>query len=133
MLWDPADENSRSCGSFFVNPLLDHSALLEVERLVGNGSMPRYPQPDGRTKLSAAWLIEQAGFRRGTRDGAVGLSQHHALALVCQAGATARSVVHFARRIRDAVRERAGVLLRPEPAFWGFGDLEEGLPRLQEQ
>jgi len=129
MLWDPADENGGSCGSFFVNPLVDASALREVERLVGSDSMPRYPQPDGRTKLSAAWLIEQAGLRRGTRDGAVGLSQHHALALVCHAGATASGVVRFAHRIRDAVRERSGVLLRPEPAFWGFGDLEEGLPR----
>jgi UDP-N-acetylmuramate dehydrogenase len=130
MLWDPADEDSRSCGSFFVNPILDHGALLEVERRVGSDSMPRHPQPDGRTKLSAAWLIEQAGFRRGTRDGTVGLSEHHALALVCHAGATAGSVVRFAHRIRAAVLERSGVLLRPEPVFWGFGDLEEGLPRL---
>jgi UDP-N-acetylmuramate dehydrogenase len=130
MLWDPTDENGRSCGSFFVNPLVDGDTLLEVERRVPDDSMPRHPQPDGRTKLSAAWLIEQAGFRRGSRDGAVGLSQHHALALVCHAGATAAGVVRFARRIRDAVLERSGVLLRPEPAFWGFGDLDQGLPRL---
>jgi UDP-N-acetylmuramate dehydrogenase len=130
MLWDPTDENGRSCGSFFVNPLVDGGTLLDVERRVQAGSMPRHPQPDGRTKLSAAWLIEQAGFRRGTRDGTVGLSEHHALALVCHAGATAASVVRFAHRIREAVLERSGVLLRPEPAFWGFGELDQGLPRL---
>jgi UDP-N-acetylmuramate dehydrogenase len=129
MLWDPTDENGRSCGSFFVNPVVDGAVLGEIERRMDAASMPRFPQPDGRTKLSAAWLIEQSGFPRGTRDGAVGLSQHHALAIVCRPSATAAGVVEFAHRIRQSVLERSGIPLEPEPVFWGFGEVGSGLPR----
>jgi UDP-N-acetylmuramate dehydrogenase len=80
--------------------------------------MPRWPQPDGRVKLSAAWLIERAGFRRGQREGAVGLSTAHALAIVAHDGARADAVLAFARRVHDAVRARFGVTLTIEPAVW---------------
>ena len=76
-------------------------------------------QPDGRIKLSAAWLIEQAGFARGQADGPVGLSTRHSLAIVCHAGARARDVAAFACRIRGGVEARFGVRLHPEPVFWG--------------
>jgi UDP-N-acetylmuramate dehydrogenase len=73
-------------------------------------------------KLSAAWLIERAGFAKGQRRGAVGLSTRHALAIVCHEGARAAALVAFAREIRDRVRDRFGVVLVPEPTLWGFRD-----------
>jgi UDP-N-acetylmuramate dehydrogenase len=121
MVLDSNDPNSRSCGSFFVNPLLDaaHFEAFMV-RASGIGSVPHHPQPDGRVKLSAGWLIEQAGFPRGTRDGAVGLSTKHALALVAHPGARAADVTRFAARVQAGVLERFGVQLEPEPVFWGL-------------
>jgi UDP-N-acetylmuramate dehydrogenase len=123
MVIDPDDPNRRSCGSFFVNPVVTPEELSHVERRAGGpDSMPRFPQSDGQHKLSAAWLIERAGFQKGQRRGAVGLSTRHALALVCHDGAKAGSVIAFAREIRDRVRDRFGVVLMPEPVLWGFRD-----------
>ena len=75
MVLDPDDPNRRSCGSFFVNPVV---TVEEADRLAALGMeppLPRWPQPDGRVKLSAAWLIERAGFARGYRAG-VGRALH---------------------------------------------------------
>lgn len=120
MLVDPRDPNSRSCGSFFVNPVLSPSELSAFSsRATGEGDVPQFPQADGRVKLSAGWLIEHAGFPRGTRDGTVGLSTKHALALVAHDGARAADVARFAARIQHGVRDRFGVRLEPEPVFWG--------------
>lgn len=120
MLFDPLDENGRSCGSFFVNPVVDEEAAESLFARVGDASMPRYPQADGRVKLSAAWLIEHAGLVKGTRRGAVGLSTRHSLSIVAHAGAKASDVAEFARFVRDEVQARFGVRLEPEPVFWGF-------------
>jgi UDP-N-acetylmuramate dehydrogenase len=70
-------------------------------------------------KLSAAWLIERAGYTRGRAEGPVGLSTRHALAIVARDGAKAQDVVGFARRVQAAVKDRFGVRLTPEPVFWG--------------
>ena len=80
--------------------------------------------PDGRVKLSAAWLIQASGFERGHREGAVGLSSRHTLAIVCHDGARAADVIAFARRVRARVEERFELRLQPEPAFWGLPDLD---------
>jgi UDP-N-acetylmuramate dehydrogenase len=129
MVLEPDDPNRRSCGSFFVNPVVSAADCARVEARAGDPAMPRWPQPDGRVKLSAAWLIERAGFRRGERDGAVGLSSRHTLAVVAHEGAGARDVVAFARRLRAGVDARLGVRLQPEPVFWGFPAAgEDGLP-----
>ena len=119
MVLDPADPNRRSCGSFFTNPIIPTETLADVERRVADRTMPRWPQPDGRIKLSAAWLIEHAGFRRGQREGAVGLSTRHALAIVAHDGARAADVLAFARRLQTIVADRFGVRLTPEPVYWG--------------
>ena len=119
MVLDPGDPNARSCGSFFLNPIVDADALAAIDARAAGLSMPRWPQPDGRVKLSAAWLIERAGFTRGQADGPVGLSTRHTLAIVCHDGARARDVVAFARRVRAGVEQRFGVRLHPEPIFWG--------------
>jgi len=131
MVLDPGDENGRSCGSFFLNPIVsaDHLRTLEQEGRLDSAA-PRWPEPDGRLKLSAAWLIERAGFRRGQRDGAVGLSSRHALAIVCHAGARSRDVVAFARRVQGVVADRFGLWLEPEPDFWGAVGLERRVSEL---
>jgi len=119
MVLDPHDPNRRSCGSFFLNPIVDAAALAQVERAVGEPSMPRWPEAGGRAKLSAAWLIERAGFRRGEGPGPVALSTRHSLAIVCREGARAADVAAFARAIKTRVEERFGVRLEPEPVLWG--------------
>jgi len=123
MLLDASDENRRSCGSFFLNPILAADEIPRIERRLGSqAEMPRFAQPDGQVKLSAAWLIERAGYAKGQRRGAVGLSTRHALAVVCHNGAKSLDVVTFANEIRDRVRDRFGVTLSPEPTLWGFRD-----------
>jgi UDP-N-acetylmuramate dehydrogenase len=119
MVLDPLDENRRSCGSFFTNPIIATDDLAAVESRADDPTMPRWPLPGGRVKLSAAWLIERAGYTRGRAEGPVGLSTRHALAIVARDGARAQDVVGFARRVQAAVKERFGVRLTPEPVFWG--------------
>lgn len=127
MVLDPADENRRSAGSFFTNPMITVEHLERVRaRVAAAGvlapgeAMPEFPASLGRVKLSAAWLIERAGFVRGTSDGAVGISTRHTLAIVNRGGATAAAVLAFARRVRDRVEDRFGVALTPEPVLLGF-------------
>ncbi|HPS78913.1 MAG TPA: UDP-N-acetylmuramate dehydrogenase [Thermoanaerobaculaceae bacterium] len=127
MLVEPNDPFSRSVGSFFVNPVVDLAIASGVAaRAVAGGlvadaqAVPRHDTADGRVKLSAAWLVEKAGFPRGTRRGTVGVSLHHALALVHHGSGTAAELVALARDIRAAVRTRFGIDLQPEPIFWGF-------------
>ncbi|HEX4341640.1 MAG TPA: UDP-N-acetylmuramate dehydrogenase [Polyangiaceae bacterium] len=123
MVVDDDDPNRRSCGSFFVNPIVSSEELPRIERRTGTtAEMPRFPLADGQVKLSAAWLIERAGFSKGQRRGAVGISTKHALALVCHDGARAGTLIALASEIRDRVRDRFGVVLVAEPTLWGFRD-----------
>jgi UDP-N-acetylmuramate dehydrogenase len=124
MVIDPDDPNRRSVGSFFMNPIVPEPVRSRVEhalRAEGKGeaadSMPSWPAGAGRVKLSAAWLIERAGLRRGYRKGNVGISTNHTLAIVNCGGGTAAEVVALAREIRGRVRDRFGVTLVPEPVF----------------
>ncbi|MEW6284013.1 MAG: UDP-N-acetylmuramate dehydrogenase [Candidatus Eremiobacterota bacterium] len=126
MVYDREDPNHRSAGSFFMNPVVAPEQAEEVVALAGVADMPRYPAPAGRVKLSAAWLIERAGFPRGYVHGAVGLSSKHTLALINRGEARAADLVELARHIRATVRRSFGVTLHPEPIFAGFGHgLEE--------
>jgi len=120
MLLDPSDPNGRSCGSFFLNPVVSAEQAEQVRSAAGAAAFPTYPQPDGRVKLAAGWLIEHSGFSKGLRDGNVGLSTKHALAIVAHAGASADEVARLSRRIQAGVLQRFGVELAPEPNFWGF-------------
>lgn len=113
MVLDPADPDTRSAGSFFTNPLLD---AARAARLTG---APTYPGADGRVKVSAAWLIEQAGFSKGSFDGPVGISTKHTLALVNRGGGRTADLLRVAREVRDGVRERFGIELIPEPVLVG--------------
>lgn len=127
MLVDPADPLSRSAGSFFLNPLLSPEERGAVEQrgracgaLAATEQLPGFAQADGSLKVPAAWLIERAGFPRGHRRGAVGLSPRHALAIVNHGGARARDVVALAREIRAGVRARFGIALTLEPVLVGL-------------
>jgi len=132
VLDDPLDPNRRSCGSFFLNPIVEAAAAEAVTARADDPAMPRWPQRDGRVKLSAAWLIEHAGFARGARAGVVGLSSRHTLAIVAYDGARAADVVAYARRIQERVAQRFGVTLTPEPVFWGdILDLDSGAHRAE--
>jgi UDP-N-acetylmuramate dehydrogenase len=127
MVLDAKDPNRRSCGSFFLNPVVS-AAGLEHIHAADPAKPPAFAQPDGSFKVPAAWLIEHAGFTKGFTRGPVALSTRHALAIVAHEGATARDVVTFARTIQSSVRDKFQVTLTPEPVFVGFGQLDAGLP-----
>jgi UDP-N-acetylmuramate dehydrogenase len=122
MVVDPNDPNHRSAGSFFLNPVVTAAEAEWVveqavrEQLVGApDEVPRYPTDDGQVKLAAGWLIEKAGIAKGTRRGAIGVSTHHALALVHHGGGTTAELLTFADEIRTRVRDQFGINLEREP------------------
>ena len=117
MVIDPADPDTRSDGSFFMNPIV---SALPAE-------MPHFPAGD-KIKLSAAWLIEHAGFHKGFVHGNVGISTKHTLAIINRGGGTAREVLELARMIQSAVQQKFGVELRPEPIFIGLSTLSDQRP-----
>jgi UDP-N-acetylmuramate dehydrogenase len=121
MVLDPTDPNARSVGSFFVNPVLSAEAFDELarrRRAAGEvDGIPTFPA-DGRVKVPAAWLIEHAGFAKGYRHGGVGISTHHALALVNHGGTTTE-LLALAHSIERAVYERFGIRLEREPVVVG--------------
>ena len=119
MVIDSTDADTRSVGSFFMNPIVSE-ADRERAASVAGVQPPAFPAPGGRVKLPAAWLIERSGFQRGLADGEVGISTKHTLALVNRGHATARDVLRLAVRIKRGVLDRFGIALRPEPVFVGF-------------
>jgi UDP-N-acetylmuramate dehydrogenase len=123
MVLDPADPDTRSAGSFFTNPILadeDFARLREVvaARLGGDVEPPAYTADAGRTKTSAAWLIERAGFARGHARRGAAISSKHTLALTSRGGGAA-DVLALAREVADGVRDVFGVALHPEPVLVG--------------
>ena len=125
MVIDATDPDTRSAGSFFVNPVLDGAALAAVEAAArarcGAGTrVPRFDAGDGLVKVPAAWLIERAGFGRGYSPGdGARISSKHTLALVNYESATTAGLLTLARQIRDGVRDTFGVSLAPEPVLVG--------------
>jgi UDP-N-acetylmuramate dehydrogenase len=111
MVLDPADHDTWSAGSFFTNPVVDATAVPD--------GAPAWPQPDGRVKTSAAWLIDHAGFAKGYGTGNVALSGKHPLALTNRGGATTDELLALAREVRDGVAERFGIVLVNEPVLVG--------------
>ncbi|MGK5674848.1 UDP-N-acetylmuramate dehydrogenase [Micromonospora sp. URMC 106] len=120
MVLDAADPDTRSVGSFFTNPVLDHAAHeLLRERAAELGEPPSWPCPGDMVKVSAAWLIDKAGFGKG-HPGPEGtaISSKHTLALTNRSGtASTTALVELAREIRDGVHDRFGVTLHPEPVL----------------
>ncbi|MEO7325721.1 MAG: UDP-N-acetylmuramate dehydrogenase [Dokdonella sp.] len=101
-----------NAGSFFKNPLVDHATAHALQH--AHPGLPAWPAGDGRSKLSAAWLIETCGFK-GQRDGDAAVSDQHALVLVNHGNATGGQLWALAERIRAGVRARFGVEIEPEP------------------
>jgi len=114
MVLDPEDRDTWSAGSFFTNPFLapDRVGLLPVEA-------PRWEQPDGSTKTSAAWLIEHSGFTKGYGNDLVGLSTKHTLALTNRGGARTTDLIELAEEIQRGVFEKFGIWLVNEPVLVG--------------
>ncbi|WP_235933498.1 UDP-N-acetylmuramate dehydrogenase [Corynebacterium qintianiae] len=123
MVLDTADHDTWSAGSFFTNPIVATECADTIAAEVGEAGMPRFAQPDGREKLSAAWLIERAGFPRGYPGACAParLSTKHTLALTNRGSATSDDIVALARDVRAGVEKRFGVILEPEPVWVGVG------------
>ena len=117
MVLDSADRDTASCGSFFTNPIVSDGFSRSIP-----GEAPRWLQPDGTVKLSAAWLIENSGLGKGFKlgDSRAALSTKHALAITNRGDATAEQVRELASFIQLQVANRWGVNLVPEPNFVGF-------------
>lgn len=118
----PGDEDSRSAGSFFKNPVITEQRYSELAgRLSARGlQLPSYSAGEHWRKIPAAWLVEHAGFQKGYVKGAVGISSRHTLAIVNRGGATAAEVVALKNEIQACVRDEFDVELQPEPVFVGF-------------
>jgi len=126
MVIDPLDSDSRSVGSFFVNPTVSVQEFEAVKSRAGIVSdMPAFPVGENEIKLSAGWLIERSGIERGHILGNVGISTKHALAIVNRGGGSASEVIKLKELIQKRVLDRFGIRLKPEPVFVGFDqDLE---------
>jgi len=122
MLISGGDEDCRSAGSFFKNPMLSDEEFRELaaRAAVKNLHIPSYPALDAMKKVSAAWLVEHSGFAKGYGRGPVGISRKHALAIVNRGEATAADVVAFKDEIQQRVQDIWGIRLEPEPVFVGF-------------
>ena len=111
MVLDADDHDTWSAGSFFMNPVVDPAAIPS--------GAPAWPQPDGRVKTSAAWLIENAGFAKGYGNDRVSLSTKHTLALTNRGSATTTDLLGLALEVRDGVELAFGIRLTNEPIMLG--------------
>ncbi|WP_381553661.1 UDP-N-acetylmuramate dehydrogenase [Streptomyces eurythermus] len=124
MVLDPEDHDTWSAGSFFTNPILTGEQFAAFharvrERLGEDAEPPAYPAGEGRTKTSAAWLIDKAGFTKGYGTGPARISTKHTLALTNRGGATTEDLLALAREVVDGVRAAFGVTLVNEPVTVG--------------
>ena len=115
MLLSPDDHDSWSAGSFFTNPIISQQAADALP-----DAAPKWPLNDGRVKISAAWLIENAGMHKGDEVGGARISTKHVLALTNSGDATAADIAELAKRARDQVREIFGITLEAEVNLVGI-------------
>lgn len=122
MLIVPGEEEARSAGSFFKNPVVPQAFFEELVARLAAGQLipPSYAAPDGSRKIPAAWLVEHAGFAKGYTKGRAGISRKHALAIVNRGGATAAEIIALKDEIQAGVKRKFGIELQPEPVFVGF-------------
>jgi UDP-N-acetylmuramate dehydrogenase len=119
MVLDPEDPDTVSAGSFFTNPILD-AAQFDALRARTADAAPGFPEPDGRVKTSAAWLIDHAGFAKGYGNPrGIAISTKHVLALTNRGAGTTAELVALAQEIARGVEAAFGVALQPEPVFVG--------------
>ena len=122
MLLVEGDPDCRSAGSFFKNPTVAPEVAERVLKTASDSGLAlrTFPADAGRKKIPAAWLIEQAGFRKGYAMGAAAISSRHTLALVNRGGATAAEILALAEKIANAVEAKFGIRLEMEPEMVGF-------------
>ncbi len=122
------DPDTWSAGSYFKNPVVKAETLEHVAAAAGveTSAVPQWPGAQGFVKLSAAWLLERAGFGKGYTLGRAGLSTKHALAVTNRGGASFADVLRLEEVIRDGVRERFGVELEREPVVLGGEEDQRG-------
>jgi UDP-N-acetylmuramate dehydrogenase len=124
MVLDPDDHDTWSAGSFFTNPILTDEQFAAFrarvrERLGDGAEPPAYPAGEGRTKTSAAWLIDKAGFTKGYGTGPARISTKHTLALTNRGEATTEDLLALAREVVTGVRDTFGITLVNEPVTVG--------------
>ncbi len=108
MVLDSADHDTWSVGSFFMNPRV----------AVSPENAPNWPEADGSVKVSAAWLIEQAGFAKGfSLNGRAALSSKHTLAITNRGDASSADVSELADHIAAGVKTKFDIELNPEATF----------------
>ena len=122
MLLVEGDPDCQSAGSFFKNPIVtpQQYETLSARPAARGKTVPHFTAANGQLKVSAAWLVENAGFTKGLIRGRVGISSKHALAIVNRGGATAAEIVAFNNEIQQRVEDAFGIRLQPEPVFVGF-------------
>lgn len=103
-----------SAGSFFTNPVVSQSIAAQLPP-----EAPQWPQEDGLVKLSAAWLIENSGIKKGETHGGAAISPHHVLALTNAHDATAQEIAELARKVLASVKHTFGITLEPEVRLIG--------------
>src|SRR5215467_1069513 len=122
MLIIPGDEDCRSAGSFFKNPVASAAEYESLHKRAQERGLeiPSYPALNAYRKVPAAWLVENSGFQKGYSRGVVGISRRHALAIVNRGGAKAADIIALKDEIQQCVEEKWGIKLQPEPVFVGF-------------
>lgn len=123
MVIDPSDPDSRSAGSFFVNPIVDTETVASIQKRYPE--IPFFPAGEGRAKIPAAWLIEKSGFYKGYRRGRAAISSRHALALVNCGSCSASEILALKQEIEQGVETTFGIRLHPEPVLLGFNSSQE--------
>jgi len=111
---DPAVEPN--AGSFFKNPVVP--AELAQTLLVKFPGLSAYPQPDGRVKLAAAWMIEHCGWK-GYREDDIGVHPQHALVIVNYGNDNGEQLLSLASKVAATVADTFGVQLAIEPRVYG--------------
>ncbi len=122
MLLVDGDPDSHSAGSFFKNPIISEAQFMDLsQQLAVRGvQLAGYSAGEGMRTISAACLIENAGFRKGHTRGRAGISRKHALAIVNRGEASAAEIVALKDEIQSGVREKFGIELQSEPVLLGF-------------
>jgi UDP-N-acetylmuramate dehydrogenase len=121
MLLVDGDPDCRSAGSFFKNPVVSEAQVRRIAECSGK-EPPRFSAGVGNAgmvKAPAAWLIEQAGFKKGYTKGAAAISSRHTLALINRGNATSVEILALAAEINSAVEVRFGIRLEMEPVMVG--------------
>lgn len=125
MLLVEGEQDCRSAGSFFKNPVVPTATLTHIAQSLNldPATIPHWPAGPGsdpaQIKLPAAWLLERAGFHRGFTLGEAGISSRHTLALINRGHATATAIARLRDAIQREVKARFNIELEQEPVQLG--------------